>query len=57
MKKGSQKTKRRTNPKIILTALTALAFIVLALTVSPYFIIPAIILWWINKISIKKHFG
>jgi hypothetical protein len=57
MKKDNQKTKRRSNPKIVITALTALIFTALAFTVSPYFIIIAIILWWMNKKFIKKHFG
>ncbi|MEK6915578.1 MAG: hypothetical protein AABW89_03500 [Nanoarchaeota archaeon] len=48
--------KKKTSPKIIITSLVALGFIALALLVHWSFIIPALILWWINKKSIKKHF-
>jgi hypothetical protein len=63
MKKGVRsRTKRgppikRTNWKIVVTAIVALACIVFAFLKHWAFIIPAVILWWINKRTIKKHFG
>ncbi len=48
--------KRKTHPKIIITALAALAFIALAFW-HWIFILPAVLLWWMNKKYIKKHFG
>lgn len=58
MKKQSKsrlKQKKRSNPKIVATALIALIFVVLAFW-DWLFIIPALILWWINKKAIQKHF-
>lgn len=62
MKKQVTKSKtqlniRKTHPKIIITALAALGFVALALFVWPWFILIAVILWWMNKKYIKKHFG
>ena len=48
---------RKTHPKIIITALIALLCVVLALFTHWIFILPAVLLWWINKRAIKKHFG
>lgn len=57
-KKEVKKEKpRKTNARIVITAIAALGFIVLSLFVWPWFIIAAIILWWMNKVYIKKHFG
>ncbi|MEK6908750.1 MAG: hypothetical protein AABX23_01720 [Nanoarchaeota archaeon] len=55
-KKAEKKTIKKTHPKIILTALAALAFVILAFW-NWLFIFPAVFLWWINKKEIKKHFG
>ncbi len=63
MKKESEKVNsktgkvRKTHPKIIFSALAALICIFLSFKVHWIFIIPAIILWWINKKYINKHFG
>ncbi len=57
-KKLAQKkeiNRRQTHPQIIITALAALGFIVLAFMVHPLLILPAILLWWMNKRYIKKH--
>jgi len=59
MKKSVKKDtlkKRKTSPRIILTALIAIGFIVLAFW-EWVFIIPALFLWWLNNKYIKKHFG
>lgn len=62
-KKGDKATSkpskpvRKTHPKIIITALAALACIALAFTVHWSFILPAVVLWWMNKKYIKKHLG
>ncbi|MEK6792763.1 MAG: hypothetical protein AABX96_05145 [Nanoarchaeota archaeon] len=56
--KSKPETKiRKTHPKIIITALAALGCVVLALFVWPWFILVAVVLWWMNKKYIKKHFG
>ncbi len=52
--KGTVK-KRKTHPKIIITALIAIIFIILSFKVHWSFIFPAILLWWMNKRYIKKH--
>jgi len=57
IKSKSEVKKRKTHPKIIITALTALVFIALALFVWPWFILIAVVLWWMNKKYIKKHLG
>ncbi len=49
--------KRKTHPKIVFTAIAALIFVVMALFMHWIFILPAVLLWWINKRAIKKHFG
>ncbi|MEK6846593.1 MAG: hypothetical protein AABY16_00330 [Nanoarchaeota archaeon] len=46
--------KRKTHPQIIITATAALAFIVLAFATHWLFIVPAIILWWMNKKALNK---
>jgi len=53
--KKEQKPKRKTNLRIVLTAIVALGFIALAFW-NWLFILPAVFLWWINKRYIKKHF-
>ncbi len=55
-KQDKNKPKRKTNPRIIITALFALVFVALAFW-NWLFIFPAVFLWWINKRYIKKHFG
>ncbi len=59
MKKELNKSvkKRKTHPKIIITALIAIVFIILAFISHWSFIFPAILLWWMNKRYIKKHLG
>lgn len=52
MKKAG--VKRKTHPHIIFTAIGALIFIFLAFKAHWLFIIPAVILWWLNKKSIAK---
>jgi hypothetical protein len=47
---------KKTHPKIIITALAALLFVVLSFW-NWLFIFPAVFLWWMNKKSIKKHFN
>jgi len=56
-KKSVEKPKRKTHPKIIITALAALGCIALAFFIHWIFILPAVVLWWLNKKYIKKHFG
>ncbi|MGV8142097.1 MAG: hypothetical protein ACP5NS_00495 [Candidatus Pacearchaeota archaeon] len=46
---------RKTHPHIILTALAALVCIFLAFKVHWTFILPAVVLWWMNKKYINKH--
>lgn len=56
--KGKESKKsRKTHPKIVFTAIAALIFVILALFTHWIFILPAVLLWWINKRAIKKHFG
>lgn len=52
-----QQPKRKTNLRIIITALAALGFVALSFFVSPWFILLAVLLWWINKKAIRNHFG
>ncbi|MEK6894437.1 MAG: hypothetical protein AABX10_03155 [Nanoarchaeota archaeon] len=47
---------RKTHPKIVFTAIAALLFVILALFAHWIFILPAVLLWWVNKRAIKKHF-
>jgi len=47
---------RKTHPKIVVTAIIALICVALAFW-KWIFILPAVLLWWINKRAIKKHFG
>jgi len=55
MKKNTNsKPKRKIHPHIIITALVALGGIILAIFVHWLFIIPALILWWINKKALNK---
>ncbi len=49
-----QKSKRKIYPQIIITALAALGCIALAILVHWLFIIPGLILWWMNKKSLKN---
>ncbi len=53
----NETTPRKTHPQIIITALAALGFIALAFTIHPILILPAILLWWMNKRYIKKNWG
>lgn len=59
MKKQIKKEipRKKTHPKIVFTAIAALIFVVMALFMHWIFILPAVLLWWINKRAIKKHFG
>lgn len=50
-------TLKKTHPKIVFTAIAALIFVVMALFTHWIFILPAVLLWWINKRAIKRHFG
>lgn len=56
MKKAVEKKAqtRKTHPKIIVTAIAALGFIALSFSKHWSFILPAVILWWMNKKYIKK---
>lgn len=63
MKKGIKKAVekeqskiKKTHPKIIITAIIALICVALALFTHWIFILPAVLLWWVNKRAIKKHF-
>ena len=56
-KKEQVKPKRKTSPRIVLTALAALGFIGLAFWLHWAFILPAVLLWWMNKKYIKNHFS
>ncbi len=55
--KSNNSKKRKVHPQVIITALAALGFIALAFIIHPLLILPAILLWWMNKKYIKKHFG
>ena len=55
-KEEKNKVVRKTNPRIIITAIAALALVGLAFW-NWIFIFPAVFLWWMNKKYIKKQFG
>lgn len=46
---------RKTHPKVVITALVSLGFVALALFYHWAFILPAVVLWWMNKKYIKKY--
>ena len=49
-----KKLKRKIYPQIIIVSVVALVCIILAIFVKWIFIIPALILWWMNKRALKK---
>ena len=53
MKTKEQKPKRKAHPRIIITALAALGCIALAFFIHWSFIIPTMLLWWMNKKALK----
>jgi uncharacterized membrane protein len=54
-KKFKERKQKKTNLRIIITALAALVFVALAFW-QWIFILPAVLLWWVNKKYIKQHF-
>lgn len=61
MKKAMKKVEkkqvkiRKTHPKIVITSIAALIFVGLSF-LWPWFILVAVLLWWLNRKEIKKHF-